>query len=129
MGRIEDATVYFDSARIIAEKNIKRAPNTTPDYWALGYALAGLGRKDEAIYYGRYRVDNPSPVTKRYVRKFTLKHLARIYVMVGEYEKAIDELETVLSVPMDITGWDLRLDPMYNPLRDHPRFKKLVEAL
>jgi non-specific serine/threonine protein kinase len=129
MGRIEDATVYFDSARIIAEKNIKRAPNTAPDYWALGYALAGLGRKDEAIYYGRYRVDNPSPVTKRYVRKFTLKHLARIYVMVGEYEKAIDELETVLSVPMDITGWDLRLDPMYNPLRDHPRFKKLVEAL
>jgi hypothetical protein len=47
--------------------------------------------------------------------------------MVGEFDLAIDQIEfllprsSYLSIPL------LRLEPDWNPLRDHPRFKKLVE--
>ena len=57
-----------------------------------------------------------------------MEALAKIYVMVGEYDAAIDQLEFLLSIPDDTSIPLFRLDPAWDPLRDHPRFKKLVEA-
>ena len=55
--------------------------------------------------------------------------LAYIYVMVGEHDAAIDQIEFLLDRPSDnISIPLLQLDPSWDPLRDHPRFKKLVEA-
>jgi hypothetical protein len=33
----------------------------------------------------------------------------------------------LLSIPSEISPAWLRIDPGWDPLRDHPRFKKLVE--
>jgi hypothetical protein len=52
--------------------------------------------------------------------------LAEAYTLFGEHEAAIDELEHVLSIHSWISEWFIRLDPRWDPLRDHPRFKKLV---
>ena len=59
---------------------------------------------------------------------FRIEDLARIYVMVGEFDAAIDQLEYLLCVPGEMSVPLLRLDPVWDPLRDHPRFKKLLEA-
>jgi hypothetical protein len=48
--------------------------------------------------------------------------------MVGEHDGAIDQIEYLLSVPGEMSIPLLRLDPAWDPLRDHPRFQKLVEA-
>jgi hypothetical protein len=48
--------------------------------------------------------------------------------MVGEFDAAIDQLELLLSIPSTLSVPLLRLDPAWDPLRDHLRFKKLVEA-
>ncbi len=56
-----------------------------------------------------------------------LEDVARIYVMVGEFDAAIDQLEFLLSSPGEMSIPLLRLDPAWDPLRNHPRFKKLVE--
>jgi adenylate cyclase len=58
-----------------------------------------------------------------------LQHqLARIYILVGEPEKALDQLEPLLKVPYFLSpGW-LRIDPTFDPLRNNPRFRKLVEG-
>ena len=54
--------------------------------------------------------------------------LARIYMLVGEPEKALDQLEPLLKMPYYLSpGW-LRIDPTFDPLRSNPRFKKLVEG-
>ena len=55
------------------------------------------------------------------------KALADIYVMIGEYEAAIDKLEFLLSIPADFSSAILTLDPIYDPLRDHPRFQALLD--
>jgi hypothetical protein len=47
--------------------------------------------------------------------------------MVGEYDKALDEIELLLSIPYYFTTWDLKLSPYWDPMRDHPRFKELIE--
>ena len=69
------------------------------------------------------------PVTKEAMRgPSRVDDLARIYVMVGEFDAAIDQLEFLLSIPGELSIPLLRLDPAWDPLRDHRRFKKLVEA-
>jgi len=46
--------------------------------------------------------------------------------MVGEYDAAIDQLEYLLSIPSEISIPLLRIDPTWNPLRDNPRFQKIL---
>ena len=54
--------------------------------------------------------------------------LVRIYMLVGEPEKALDLLEPLLKVPYGLSpGW-LAIDPNFDPLRKNPRFQKLVAS-
>jgi len=45
----------------------------------------------------------------------------------GEAEAAIDELERLLARPSWVSVHKLRLDPLWGPLRSHPRFQRLLE--
>ena len=64
------------------------------------------------------------PVSKEAMRgPSRVEDLARIYVMVGEHDAAIDQIEFLLSIPGPLSIPLLRLDPAWNPLRNHPRFK------
>jgi hypothetical protein len=63
-----------------------------------------------------------------YFGPYNQLQLARIYLLVGEPEQALDQLEPLLRVPFYLSpGW-LRIDPTFDPLRNNPRFRKLVEA-
>ena len=55
-----------------------------------------------------------------------IENLAFIYVLVGECNAALDEIEYLLSIPSWFSVPLLRLDPRWNPLRDHPRYKELL---
>ena len=120
------ARVYYDSARTVLEARLQRNPESDNIHSLLGYAYAALGRKEEAIREGR-RAVNLLPVSKdAYNGPLYPERLARIYVLVREYDAAIDELEYVLSVPSLVSVPGLRLDPAWDPLREHPRFRALV---
>ena len=55
-------------------------------------------------------------------------HLGRIYILVGEPEKALDQLEPLLKIPYYLSpGW-LKIDPNFDPLRGNPRFERLVNG-
>ena len=128
MNKKEPAKKYHDEARSILESKIQEQPEDARLHSSLGIAYAGLGRKEDAIREGKLGVEL-LPVSKEAMRGLSkVEDLAKIYVMVGEYDEAIDQLEFLLSNP----GWMsmplLRLNPAWNPLRDHPRFKKLVDA-
>jgi len=117
----------YESARSILESKIDERPEHARFHSALGIAYAGLGRKEDALREGKLAVEM-LPVSKEAMRgPYRVEDLARTYVMVGEYDLAIEQLEYLLSIPSTMSIPLLRLDPAWDPLRDHPRFKKLVE--
>ena len=89
-------------------------------------ALAYLDRKAEAIREGERGVAL-DPVSKDAQNGPYYQHqLVRIYMLVGEPEKALDQLEPLLKIPYYLSpGW-LKIDPNFDPLRKNPRFQKLV---
>ena len=125
-GDMRRAAAYADSARAAFEQQLTATPEDAQRRVLLGVALAYMGRKDAAVREGE-RVVSLEPVTTSAQSGAYFQHqLARIYILVGEPEKAIDQLEALLKIPYYVSpGW-LRIDPTFDPLRKNPRFQKLV---
>ncbi|HEY6148005.1 MAG TPA: tetratricopeptide repeat protein, partial [Thermoanaerobaculia bacterium] len=125
-GDAASARAYAEQARRAFEEQLRATPDNAQRHVFLGLALAYLGRKEEAIREGERGVAL-DPVTKDGVKGPYYQHeLVRIYMLVGEPEKALDRLEPLLKIPYYLSpGW-LEIDPNFEPLRGHPRFRKLV---
>jgi serine/threonine-protein kinase len=127
LGNRQLERAYYDSARSVLESGIQQRPDDDRYRSALGIAYAGLGRKEDAIREGELAVEL-LPMSKEAWRgAHRVEQLARIYAMVGEYDAAIDQLEILLAVPSPTAVPMLRIDPTWNPLRDHPSFQALLE--
>jgi tetratricopeptide (TPR) repeat protein len=127
-GDLAQAAIYADSARIAFEEQSRAAPEDAGRHSALGLVLAYLGRKTEAVREGQRGLELLPVSRDAYSGPYIQLQLARIYLLVGEPEKALDQLEPLLRIPYYLSpGW-LRIDPNFDSLRSNPRFKKLVEG-
>ncbi len=125
-GDAANIRTYAEEARKAFEEQLRAAPNDAARHVSLGLALAYLGRNEEAIREGQRGVAL-SPVSKNSFNGPYIQHqLVRIYMLAGEPEKALDQLEPLLKIPYFLSpGW-LKIDPNFDPLRKNPRFQKLV---
>lgn len=127
-GDRRSAAVYADSARIALERQLRDAPDDWQRHALLGLSLAYLGKPDAGVREGRRGVELMPISLDGYFGPYAQLQLARIYLLAGKPDLALDQLEPLLQVPFYISrGW-LRLDPTFDPLRAHPRFRRLVEG-
>ncbi len=120
------AVAYADSARRVAEAQVRDAPDDPQRHVLLGLTLAYVGRKAEAEREGKRGVELLPISRDGYGGPYNQLQLVRIYVLNGEPELALDQLEPLLRIPYYISpGW-LRVDPAFDPLRKHPRFQRLL---
>ncbi|MCG6922907.1 MAG: tetratricopeptide repeat protein, partial [Acidobacteria bacterium] len=105
---------------------LKQRPEDPRLFSALGLIHAGLGHREEALRAAQTGVDLMPISREAYRGTFRAEDLARVHALVGNPETAIDLLEDLLTRPSRLCVPLLRLDPAWDPLRDHPRFKKLV---
>ncbi|MEE9189585.1 MAG: tetratricopeptide repeat protein, partial [Candidatus Neomarinimicrobiota bacterium] len=126
MGQKIQANTYLDSARVVLERRVQTAPHIIDNYNWLGFVYAGLGMKEEAIQTGIKAVELEPLNKNAFSGPHQHRWLAYVYSMVGEYDKALDEIELLLSIPYWFTTWDLKLNPFWDPMRDHPRFQELI---
>jgi serine/threonine-protein kinase len=93
---------------------------------ARGIALAGLGLQDEALREAQWLRQSIPYREDAFTGPFVAEHLAMILAHAGDTESALDEIERLLSRPSAFSVHFLRLDPRWDPIRDHPRFKALL---
>ena len=121
------ARAYADSARLVYEERVKAAPEDAQSHFILGLALAFAGRKAAAIREGERAVALLPMERAPRDGAYAQHQLARIYLLVGESEKAVDRLEQLLSVPYYLSpGW-LKIDPNLAALRNNSRFQRLTK--
>jgi serine/threonine-protein kinase len=127
-GNDKEAAVLIDSALVILEKDLQGgSPLIAANHVTRGWIYAHLGRKEEAIRAGKRAVEL-LPISKdAFDAPQYMYSLAGIYVIVGEYDAAVDLLGILLSVPSMVSANSLRLDPLWDQLRDYPRFQQLLE--
>ena len=117
---------YAEGAKKAFEEQLRAVPNDAGLHVYLGIALAYLGQKEEAIREGERGVVLDPMAKDARDGPYYQHQLVRIYMLVGEPEKALDELEPLLEIPYFLSpGW-LKIDPNFDPLRSNPRFQKLV---
>jgi TolB-like protein/Tfp pilus assembly protein PilF len=126
MNMPEKANAYYDSARIALDSLSLKNPDDSRYYSALGIAYAGLGLKGKAIEAGAKGVELLPMNKDAYLGVYRIEDLARIYVMVGEYDKALVQIKFLLSHPSLLSVKMLQLDPVWKPLREMPEFKKMI---
>jgi serine/threonine protein kinase/predicted Zn-dependent protease len=127
MGERERSREAYQAALAILSGEAEKSPEDYRLRIALGRVHAGLGNKEKAIEEGKRGVEL-LPVSKNALHgPAQLMYLAQIYTMAGEHSAALDQLEHMMSISCVISVHYLRINPELDPLRDNPRFKRLVE--
>ncbi|HXV59064.1 MAG TPA: protein kinase [Vicinamibacteria bacterium] len=125
-GQPERARHAYEEARVLLEEEVKRWPDDPRRRAALGIACAALGRAEEAVREGRMALKLHPLTRDAFSGAYYVSELAFIYTLLGERASAIDLLEDLLQVPSLISVPMLELDPRWDPLRDEPRFQRML---
>jgi TolB-like protein len=125
--------IDFEAARPALEKTVADSPQDAIRHAQLGLLYAFMGRKEDALREGQRAVEL-KPVTRDVIEGAIAQVFqALIFARTGETDRAISAIERLLTTPFavdysddSITISDLRTRWEWDPLRNDPRFQKIL---
>ena len=120
------ASSYFDSLRILGLQGERTTPENLVFHNYLFKAYAGLGMKEK--FEKEYELLDSLMSFQEDVLAGTDRMLQKIECLIWLYEHdlAIDLIDKTLSIPSLLTVNRLKLSPIYDPIRDNPKFQKVL---
>jgi eukaryotic-like serine/threonine-protein kinase len=123
------AGAAFSSARPEQAKYVEKWPDDANPLMMLAKTDAGLGRKEDALTEAR-RAVTMRPISEDAVEgPLLVEDLAQVYLLVGERELALKQLEDLTQVPRGLMYGDLAKLPDWDPLRNEPRFQAILKQV
>jgi serine/threonine protein kinase len=134
---------YFEAARPRFEELLAKKPVQNA-FWLEAHSLAyiaeidaALGRKDDAIREGRNAVELWPPTRDARIAPNIKILLAIVYMWTGERDAALEQLSKMATLPASpslewwgcpagMTAGELKLNPLWDELRNDPRFEHLT---
>jgi TolB-like protein/class 3 adenylate cyclase len=132
-GDAPNAQRKFELAQSSWESAVKEAPASAERHANLGLLYAFMSRKDDAIGQGLRAVELKPEAKDAFDGAIMNCYLALIYARVGEKDLAFPLIERLLKTPgavdsvdYSITVNDLKFRWEWEPIRNDPRFQKIV---
>jgi serine/threonine-protein kinase len=123
----EKARPALEAAARQMETFLREAPGDFASRSYLSFVYAYLGRDEDAIREAKLAVD---VIAKdAYAGPVALANLAVVYAHTGRAEEALDLIDRLLGMKYEdpLTVVQLRVDPIWDPLRENPKFKELLK--
>ncbi|MGA7273499.1 MAG: tetratricopeptide repeat protein [Candidatus Udaeobacter sp.] len=92
----------------------------------LPWVYTGLGEKEKALEQARHAIADYD--SDALAKPFAETSLAMVQAQLGDIDLAIAALPHLLEVPNGETRGDLRINPLWDPLRKDPRFQQLCQS-
>jgi TolB-like protein/lipoprotein NlpI len=107
-------------------ETLHREAPTGESLGPLAVSQACLGQREAALE-SITRARELLPESKDSIRGVNVNFFAAwVLAVLGENQRALDELKHQLQVPWGLTAWNLHQDPIWDSLREEPRFKAMV---
>ena len=120
------ARAAFLKAKSAIEEGLKRSPDAADTHIQLAKVLAYLGEKDSALAEAQ-RASELLPESKdAFGGPEITEGMAQVQAILGENDRAIEILDGLLSRPSAVTAQLLRINPIWDPLRNDSRFQNLL---
>ena len=120
--------IYADSAIKELNEKILEFPDDDRYYATLGKCYAIIGNYKEAIDNGRKAVELKPMKLDAWQGVIKEQDLMVIYIFTGNFDLAMDKMEDLLSIPSNLHKSDLSINPIYDCLRDLPRFQQILKT-
>ena len=128
LGDTVHARAFGDTAVAVFEAQLKDFPEHAQLHELHGRALALAGRRAEAIKEAEKSLALRETSLDASIRPYVHFQVARILIQSGEYERALDLIEPLLTTPAsDVSPEYLRIDPTFKPLYGNPRFDRMAK--
>jgi TolB-like protein/Tfp pilus assembly protein PilF len=127
LGDEAGAREAFLKAKGYAEQWVAGAPNEAKRHGRLAECLAWLGEKEAAIAEAKRGMELLPESVDAFDGPVCTQTLAEIYVIVGEYDKALAIVDGLLSRPGQMTVTQLKMSPLWDHVRQDPRFIAILQ--
>jgi len=124
LGKKNLAKKYFAQAKDKMEQQVQNSPDDHRTHAGLGVVYAHLDLKDKAISEGRTGLAILPPSKDSFFGVYQVMALAYIYMIIGDHDSAIDQLQTILNINGGITLDHIDNLPEWSQLKKHPRIIK-----
>jgi len=120
------ARAAFLKAKDLLEAQLKESPDAEDIHVQLAKVLAHLGEKDAAVAEAR-RATQLRPESKdAFSGPEIAAGVAEVHAILGDNDRAIEILDGLLSRPSAVTVQGLKVNPIWDPLRNEPGFQALL---
>ncbi len=125
-GDVAGAQRVFENAKSIAERDIQERPNDANAHENLAEALAWLGQKDAALAEIKRAQDLLPESKDAFEGPQITEALAQVHAIFGNASGAVPILDGLLQRPSGVTVPILKLNPIWDSIRDDPQFQALM---
>lgn len=126
-GAVGPTLEVCEQARAALERACELSPADPALHAALGWSYAMLGQRELAIQAGQRAVELLPVSADAMAGHSYLVRLAKIYAWTEEPYKAVKTIQKALSLPGWLSVRSLQHDPVWDPIRNDPRFKELLK--
>jgi TolB-like protein/Tfp pilus assembly protein PilF len=122
----QTANAEAEEARVLLEKGLSERPDDLFSRTQLAWVYLALGRKADALRLSREVADLLTIEIDAILGAAGQLGLAEMEAWAGEAQEATNRLRHLLSIPSGISIARLKIDPVWDPIRNHPDFQRLL---